>query len=363
MKLDKEAAINLLREEANRSEKESIDPNWGSKIERLSALCEVGVSKTHIAFLGTAILAKSLDRNADLYAIKPTHAQHNKNAFSARTLCHQVLVRAAAELGFNLGVTGREPLNNQPYFRMTRLGDNTPVHAGGKAAFNYMMELVKELSELQSEKQARDALRAFIAVRRRYQPHYTVGHGRVTITPEKLTTVIVDFVKDDSEGGRRAQAVVAGLFDVFAGTGRVESGRVNDPSRKYPGDVCIRMAEEPERWEKAIEVRDKPVSVSDIQIFGKKCVDMGVREAAVIMVAESQPLIDNKEISAWALRFGIGLTLFHGWPSLIDQSLFWAELPKPDAALEAVERIEERLVSVEASPESVTLWQSLVRSN
>jgi hypothetical protein len=46
-------------------------------------------------------------------------------------LCHSVLVPLSAELGFSLGVTGREPLNNQPYFRMTRLDDGTPVHAGG----------------------------------------------------------------------------------------------------------------------------------------------------------------------------------------------------------------------------------------
>jgi hypothetical protein len=65
-------------------------------------------------------LPKSVNRKADLYAIKPTHAADNENAFSARTLCHSVIVPVAAELGISLGVTGREPLNNQPYFRMTR---------------------------------------------------------------------------------------------------------------------------------------------------------------------------------------------------------------------------------------------------
>jgi hypothetical protein len=83
------------------------------------------------------------------------------------------------------------------------------------------------------------------------------------------------------EGGRRAQAVVAEHLDVFAGPERVESGRINDPSRKYPGDVCVQSAYDPDVWEKAIEVRDKPVATADVQIFGKKCVDMGVREAAL----------------------------------------------------------------------------------
>lgn len=363
MKINKAAAMAVLREEVLQSENGLVDADWSAKVEKLSKLCAEGVSRTHIAFLGTAMLAKSINVNADLYAIKPNLAKDNKNAFSARTLCHGVLVPLAAELGINIGVTGREPLNNQPYFRMTRLGDDTPVHAGGRAAFDYMLELVGELSKLEDESEAREALRAFVAVRRRYQPRYTSHDGKVTIAPERLAALIADFVRENSEGGRRAQAVVAGLLDVFAGTGRVESGRINDPSRKYPGDVCVRMAEDPESWEKAIEVRDKPVSASDVQIFGKKCVDMGVREAAVVMVADTQPPLDVEALSAWASGFGIGLTLFHGWPTVVDQVLFWAELPKPEAVLEAVERIEERLIAVEASPEAVDRWQSLVRTS
>jgi hypothetical protein len=246
MKISKDAAMAVLREEAKHAEKGPIDAGWEAKVERLSRLCADGASKTPIAFLGTAMLAKSVNRKADLYAIKPTHAPGNDNAFSARSLCHQAIVPIAAELGISLGVTGREPLNNQPYFRMTRLGDDTPVHGGGRVAFYYMLELVKELSAMEDEARARKALRAFIAVRRRYQPRYTVQEGKAAVTPERLASFIADFVREDSEGGRRAQAIVAGLLDVFAGTGRVESGRINDPSRKYPGDVCIRMAEDPE---------------------------------------------------------------------------------------------------------------------
>jgi hypothetical protein len=47
----------------------------------------------------------------------PKHAPGNDNAFSARALAENVLVPLSAELGISLGVTGRQPLNNQPYFR------------------------------------------------------------------------------------------------------------------------------------------------------------------------------------------------------------------------------------------------------
>jgi len=318
------------------------------------------VSKTHITFLGTAMLAKALDLRADLFAIKPTHAKGNEHAFSARTLCHSVLVPLAAELGISLGVTGREPLNNQPYFRMTRLDDGTPVHGGGRAAFDYMVGLVRELQPLESEDRALGALRAFIGVRMGYQPRYGVREGATQVTPEGFTAAIQEFVRADSEHGKRAQAVVAGLLDVFASPARVESGRINDPSRKYPGDVCVRSEADAEAWEKAFEVRDKPVAVSDVQIFGKKCVDMQVREAAVVMVNDRQPTLDAAQLTQWATGFGLGLTLFHGWPEFVDQVLFWSGLPKFVGATQAVEFIHQRLISVEATPESVALWSRLI---
>ena len=362
MKIDKNNARAMLRAQASAIGATGVDADWRTKVERLSKLCEEGVSKTHIAFLGTVLLAKALDRNADLYAIKPKLAAGNANAFSARSLCHGVLVPLAAELGINLGVTGREPLNNQPYFRMTRLGDATPVHGGGRAAFDYMLELVKELQEATTEAAGVEGLRAFIAVRRGYQPRYRAAEGGIAITPEQLTAAIQVFVREDSEGGKRAQAIVAGLLDVFAGDGRVESGRINDPSRHYPGDVCVRSADDPEYIEKAIEVRDKPVHLSDVQIFGKKCVDMGVREAAVVMVSDRQEAPDRIALAQWAAGFGLGLTLFVGWANFVDQVLFWSDLPKPEAAVQAAACIETRLLGVEAAPASVERWQRFVRA-
>jgi hypothetical protein len=360
MKINEARATKIVRAEAAAADKD-VDQTWAAKVQKLSELCERS-SRTHIAFLGTVMIAKATDLQADLFAIKPDHAGDNPNAFSARILSENVLVPLSAELGFHIGTTGRQPLNNQPYFRMTRLDDGTPVHRGSLPAFTYTVELVKELQDINDETAARAALRAFIAVRKGYQPRYMTREGEVTITPEQLVSAIAAFVRENSEGGKRAQAVVAGLMDLFAGTERVESGRINDPSRRYPGDVCIRQASSPDTWEKAIEVRDKPVSKSDVQIFAKKCVDMRVREAAVVMVADRQTPLDAATLAKWAAGFGIGLTLFHGWEVFVEQALFWAELPKPEGASKSVELIHERLLVVEASPEAVELWDQLTRA-
>ena len=365
IKIDTKVAAEVLREEAASSLVGPVDTAWLAKIEKLSQLCETGVSKTHIAFLGTEILAKSVDERVDLRAIKPTHATNRPNAYSARSLCHSVLVPLSAELGFSLGVSGREPLNNQPYFRMNQLGDNTPVHAGGRTAFDFMLGLIAEL-ENASTITSRQALRAFIAVRRGYQRRYGAADGLTGVTPEKLLVAIEGLVAADSEGGRRAQAVAAGLLDVVAGTGRVESGRINDPSRHYPGDVAVLAAEVADGrtmvFEKAFEVRDKPVQFSDVAIFGRLCVDRGVQEAAMVLVFANQQPISVRELGHWASELGISMTIFMGWGDFVSQCLFWAPLAKPLAATLAVETVRERLVGVEASSAAVAMWDANTRA-
>jgi hypothetical protein len=360
LKINGTAAEKVLREEAALAETGPVDPDWLREVEELSRLCEEANIRTHIAFFGVATLAKSVDVRADLHAIKPSAAKGNPYAWSARTLIFDVLAPLAADLGYSLGVTGREPLNNMPYFRMKYLGDGTPMKEASHKPFEYMLGLVRALDAVENEDEAREALRAFIAVRRRYRPTYADALGDVIIAPSALKLAVRAFVAENSEGGRRAQAVAAGLFDVFAGPARVESGRINDPSRKYPGDVCIRVAADSEQWEKAVEVRDKPVRAADVQIFGAKCIEMGVREGAVLMAADAQPALDEEALIAWAAERGLSLTLFHGWDSFIDQLLFWSELPKPVAASAAIEHVRARLVTVEASPAAVELWQTLV---
>lgn len=267
----------------------------------------------------------------------------------------------ATELGFSIGVTGRQPLNNQPYFRMTRLDDGTPVHAGGRRGFDFMLDLIRRLQEA-DEAEAERALAAFIVVRRRHVVAYTADEGEASITPQALLDAIEAFVREDAEGGRRAQGVAAGLFDVMFGPDRVESGRINDPSRKYPSDVCVRSAGNADVWEKAVEVRDKPVSASDVHVFAAKCLAMGVRQAAVLMATDRQPQLDGASLDAWAQARGLGLTLFYGWPDLVRQALFWSADPAPQAAVAAAGLIRERLITVEASPRAVESWSRRVRS-
>jgi len=356
---NRESAKEFLKEQFLLSNDGDIDDNWEKYVDRLSVLCEdVGV-RTHIAFLGTSLLAKALNANVDLYMVKPNHSK-SENAYSARTLSEKVLVPIAVECGFDIGTSGLQPLNNQPYFRMTYLGDDTPVSARGRPPFEMMMKLIKKISILDSP-QAAAALRSFIKVRRTYLKTFERYDTGVAVTLEDFAKAIESYVNNNSENGKRAQAIAAGLFDIIESPERILSGRVNDPSRKHPGDVCVLNIENPEIFDKAMEVRDKPVSESDVRIFGNICLKHGVSDVALLMVSDKQKALNENELISWAHERGIAFRLFYGWNDIISEVLFWGPVPMRPAVENAVAFIEARLAEVEVSKEGYALWGKMFR--
>jgi hypothetical protein len=353
------AAAELVERAAKAAEASTPHENWESKIERLSELCELADVRTHIAFFGTAALAKAADHTVDLRAIKPTHSVGNDNAFSARTLCHSVLVPNAARLGFNLGVTGREPLNNNPYFRMTRLSNDATVRGKSRAAYEYMLQLVDELQSA-DEHDAFDALISFIRVRRRYKPVYADASLISTLPVVSLIQAVRGFASAQSDRGKRAQAIVAGIFSSIYGQENVRTGRVNDPSRRFPGDVSIAVNLDDVSIRKAVEVRDKAASLSDVFIFANKCIEHDIDDVSLVLSAKAQSNLDLKKINAWATEAGITITLFYEWEDLVGQAIYWGRGGARTIVKKLTQDIRHRLIEVEAPIKAVEEWDSLV---
>ncbi|MDQ7839244.1 MAG: restriction endonuclease, SacI family [Thermodesulfobacteriota bacterium] len=347
-----EKAQSFLREQASLSTEQNTDASWVRLFRSFSKVCE-GTSRTHIAFLGTALLAKSLDININVFSVKAREG--SPGAYSTRSLGHGVLVPLSTELGINLGVTGREPLNNQPYFQIDRVSRNITVHAKAKPAVEMLCDILDKLAVIDSLDEMRQALRSYIFVRRGYVPHYPERTKPLSsISPDEIISIIEHFVSEDTEGGKRAQAVVAGLLDLFAGTERVVTDRINDPDRHLPGDVGVKSHDQ--GWEKIFEVRDKPVKESDAYIFAEKALKEGICEAAIIAVAKNQPKIDFEKIRLRAKERGLGLSFFTEWHSFIKQVLFWSELPQLHSPEILVDLIYTRLIQLEVSQEGVQSW-------
>ena len=114
--------------------------------------------------------------------------------------------------------------------------------------------------------------------------------------------------------------------------------------------------------EKAFEVKDKPMSLSDIYIFGRDCVSKGAKEAAVVMSHEGQEKVDIATLNAWAEKRGITITLFLGWEELLKQSLFWSRSPTSELVNQAVKRIRARLNAIQISKEGLSLWDKMINN-
>lgn len=353
--IDKPLARAILFEEAAKGAAGYVDPSWVKPLEVISTEAAKAGSLTHIAFVGTAMLARCLWPQVDVFAVKE---RAGANAYSARGLCHGVLVPNAPELDISLGVNGREPLNNLTYMRLDRLTRDAPVRSTARYVLDLVCDLLDRVAS-STDEQARQALRAFIEVRRRHGRRYSRAVGeRLTINVPDLVHAIETFVSASSDGGRRAQSVVAGLMDVVTDASRVDARRVNDPSRTTPADVNVRTVDE-NAWERAFEVRDKPVTREDLLLLVGKCAASGVGDAVMVAIAPSPPIELLDQAQAWAAERGVALTVFSDRSALITQALFWASTPTLTAAAQVPARIEQRLIEAEASAEALQLWAEL----
>lgn len=358
VQINKERALEILLEESEGSESGEVDESWAKAIEEFSEECESS-SKTHIAFLGTAILAKATNIKADAFSVKT--GAGTAGAYSARGLGHGVLVPNAVRLGISLGVDGREPLNNQPYFRIKRATRDVIlplVKENAVAAVEIMCQLLEKVDSVSSGAEARAALRAFIYVRKKYERTYANpvtrgGHASL----KDLAQMIHRLSSEQSEGGKRAQACAFGIMALFAGYERTRSGRINEPDKHMPGDVGVVSLFEASKWERVVEVRDKPVNEGDLLIFCKKAAENGVTKAAMLAVSNRQPRFAIDEAVKWAEeKAGVMLTVFWEWEEFLRQAFFWSSRPEAQVSVAVYQLIRRELFEIKASDKAIKSW-------
>lgn len=356
MKVDRVKALGILEEEVVEADLGESGGEWAGRIRLLAEHCAGNL--TFIAMAGTAILAKATNLEADPFSLKAGAGA--AGSYSARTLCQHVLAAHAPRLKIDLGVTGREPLNNQPFFAEARVTDQLPVKDNARPALRILLNLLQAVDEIKDEQQAREALRGFLKARRKGPRTSSLGEGEIQLTLDSLLDLIGRFVSEDSERGKRAQAVAAGLVDVAAGPERVLVGRIHDPDQKFPGDVGVASADTKERLERAIEVRDKPVSESDVYHFVSKCAANGVTKAGIVAVAASQQPFSLREVNVWAREDGVHFVAFFGWAPFLFEVLFWSPSTFDECIKLAYRRIFHRLVELEVSEKGTQLWRSAI---
>ncbi len=309
-------------------------------------------SKTFVAMLGTALLAKATDSEVDPFALK---TRDFPTAYSARSLCKDVLVPCAVEAQVHLGTTGREPLNNQPFFRHESVGPDMMVHTSARIHLDYLCECLGAMKRL-SQSQALEALAAFIRVRLKEGAH-EVAPLRVerALGVPQLIKQVSGFIAEDPESGKRGQALVAACLDLIFKD--VRTTRVFDPSRHWPGDVVVF---DKGKIALAVEVKQRSASETEIVQFTERCGEMGVyRALAAALHPDQEPLhVHALCEEAWR-RHRVHLSVLEGGGNVLYSALTWTSRSLEEALDSFPRRMTKRLKDLEVSAKGQTRWAAL----
>lgn len=313
-------------------------------------------SKTFVAVLGTALLAKATNRKVDPFSLK---VRKLPTAYLARSLCKDVLVPCAVKARVHLGTTGREPFNNQPFFRHERIGPDMAVHDYVRPHLDYLCECLTAMKPLDEERSVA-ALAAFLRVRIEEGPRRAAPLviERAMGVPE-LVESIVRFISSDPENGKRGQAVVAACLDLVFDD--VKTTRVFDPSRHWPGDVVAVVGD---TTTLAAEVKQRPASYTEILQFAERCAEMGVYRAIAAILDPGQTPLDADDLrqDAWR-RHGVHLSILEGAGDLVHAALTWTSRPLSEALVELPQLMASRLEEIEVSAEGLAAWAALFRQS
>eukprot|EP01135_Chromosphaera_perkinsii_P008370 Nk52_evm1s1310 gene=Nk52_evmTU1s1310 len=190
--IDFKAAENKLRDAlVSAKHGRSLPVEWVSYTRSVFALS----AKTWTPALATMLLAKAVDDRLDALSLKVD--ERSEGSYSARGLCHRVIVPAAAEGTFSIRNTGREPMNNQPFFRYSRIDELERVR--DERERDFFVDVARKVNEL-SAGEAFDALAAFLSVAIEETARVKKIKIRVDgFDPESARIAAVDFLRTEAD--------------------------------------------------------------------------------------------------------------------------------------------------------------------
>jgi hypothetical protein len=163
------------------------------------------------------------------------------------------------------------------------------------------------------------------------------------------------FIEANPEGGKRGQAFVAAAFDLASAS--VRSARINDPSRRMPGDVQVL---EGPLAVLAVEVRQKRVTYEEGMQFAASLRSGNVATGLIAMLDPAQPDLNVYDLMVEAeSTHGVFLTISYGVYDVLRAATVWCGQSLAVVLDEFPRKLLERLEEIEASTESREEWSDL----
>jgi hypothetical protein len=147
---------------------------------------------------------------------------------------------------------------------------------------------------------------------------------------------------------------------VIYGPKSVRTGKVNDPSVHFPGDV--HAMDQSGRPVIAAEVRAKPVPETEIEGFALNLAEAGIARGVIVALARAQPDLPYSDIEQRVSHDpGVLLTVIDSVDALLKTAFAWSPRSLPEVLAGFPERVNERLREIEVEPATVQRWRELVQ--
>jgi hypothetical protein len=319
---------------------------WIERTRRLLA----GKYNTFVPMLGTALLGKATDPRVDPFSIQAaSRGDGPANAYNARDLAKRVFVPECESRRIQLRTGGAEPLNAHPFYKQQRV--TRQLKAKWPREVEYLCDCL-DAAEPLTEKQALDALAGTIRVLLEAPRPLEL---ELAERPQDLLALLQTtnaFITDDSEGGKRGQAFVTACLDLVFQD--VRTKRVNDPSRRTPGDIEIGK---PRALTLAAEVKQRPFSPSEIVQFVKRCQKRDIRRALIVALDPAQPPLPLDELRriAWQ-EHGVHLTVMRNIRELLELALTMSDRSLQESLSSFPRLALNRLIEIGVSAAGVGAW-------
>jgi hypothetical protein len=326
---------------------EPLPAEWINRTRRIGD-CP---SKSYVAAFGTALLAKATEPRVDALYVK---AGAGPNAYSMRSVV-KILVERASHYGYHLGVTRREPLNNQPWFRIDRVDDPVQIRANARPFHRDLVRYLNDLNQLSAD-EALAALAAFLRERIGFSER--VRSERVALGPthvelNALIKATEHFLRDDPEDGRRGQALVAAVLDLVHD--EVQLSAINDPT---PLDVRVLREG---RVILGAEVKQKQVAEDEALELAEGASQAGVDKALLVALAEGQrPLNDERMLRDAADAYGVVAVAYVSVSQLITQAIIGSRHTAAEFVMLLPSRYLARMQEHDVSRAGQQHWRDLI---
>ncbi len=329
--------------------KQKLPSEWLHAVERIEG-CP---SKTYIAALGAAMLAKATNAQVDSLTRKE---EAGPRGYGLRGVAEFMATRSS-RYGYHLGATGKWPLNNRPFNgNHVRIDRFTGIRPADRPYYQDFVRYLQDLNRL-DEGKAQLALAAFLRRRMAFAQALSKQVAAVLATAGVAYAEVVDiatlFSTEKPEGGKRGQALVAALFDCAYES--VDLKSINNPR---PLDVRVMHSKQ---ILLGAEVKQVVVDEEDALRVAVEAQQLQCDKALLVAIADKQPLLDRDGLRYDALEdHGVLLEVVHSVPELFALVTLFASATAAVISERFPQVYAERLQEHDVSDEGQARWASLV---